>query len=259
METIQGNLYDYPSYYDLVFGSDWKAEFEFLQQAFDQFATKKVKRLFEPACGTGRLLFRLARAGYDVSGLDLNERAVAYCNQRLARYGLPESVFVGDMTGFKLPRRVDACFNMINSFRHLQTETAARNHLRCVSEALNPGGIYVLGLHLTPTQAEPTESESWSARRGNLMVNTHLQTTSRNLSSREERFEMTYEVYTPTKRLQISDEVVFRTYTAPQLVKLVASVPRLELLAIHDFAYDLSQPVVLDERAEDVVLILGRM
>ena len=27
-EVIRAHLYDFPKYYDLVFGSDWKAEFE---------------------------------------------------------------------------------------------------------------------------------------------------------------------------------------------------------------------------------------
>jgi hypothetical protein len=34
---MAANLYDYPRYYDLVFGSDWKAEFDFLTAAFDHF------------------------------------------------------------------------------------------------------------------------------------------------------------------------------------------------------------------------------
>ena len=258
MELLQGSLYDYPSYYDLVFGSDWKAEHDFLQQCFQRFAKIEVKRVFEPACGTGRLLFRLARGGYEVSGLDLNERAVAYCNDRLVRRGFPPSAFVGDMTDFRLRRRVDACFNMINSFRHLQSEAAARNHLRRVSAALKRGGIYVLGLHLTPTAVDPMEDESWSARRGNLMVNTQLQMTYRDLPAREEHFEMTCEVYTPTKRRRVVDEVVFRTYTADEISDLLGRVPDLQLLATYDFAYDLTQPALLDERAEDIVLVLGK-
>ena len=79
----------------------------------------RVRKVFEPACGTGRLLFRLGKAGYQVSGLDLNARAVDYCNRRLERHGLPASVWVGDMIDFRLRSRVDVAFNMINSFRHL--------------------------------------------------------------------------------------------------------------------------------------------
>ncbi len=36
IETIAGDLYDYPKYYDLVFGSDWKTEFDFLLACFDK-------------------------------------------------------------------------------------------------------------------------------------------------------------------------------------------------------------------------------
>ncbi len=66
LQTIQGDLYDYPKYYDLVYGSDWKAEFDFLLDCFEQHAKVRVRRVFEPACGTGRLLVKLAAAGFHV-------------------------------------------------------------------------------------------------------------------------------------------------------------------------------------------------
>lgn len=82
METIAGHLYDFPTYYDLIFGSDWKAEYKFLLACFERFSKRPVNRVFEPACGTGRLLVKLAEAGYEVAGNDLNEKAVAFCNKR---------------------------------------------------------------------------------------------------------------------------------------------------------------------------------
>ena len=108
------NLYDYPRYYDLVFGSDWKAEHDFLLAVFDTHAAGRVRRVFEPACGTGRLLFRLAQSGLAVSGLDLNPRAVDFCNKRLLRHGFPATAVVGDMADFRLRAPVDAAFNTIN-------------------------------------------------------------------------------------------------------------------------------------------------
>ena len=53
MEVIRGNLYDYPKYYDLLFGSDWKAEFGFLESCFEKHARRPVRRLFEPAAARG--------------------------------------------------------------------------------------------------------------------------------------------------------------------------------------------------------------
>src|SRR5688572_14319267 len=111
-DEFPGHLYDYPKYYDLVYGSDWKAEFAFLTGCFERYIKKPVKTLFEPACGTGRLLIRFAQAGYKVSGNDLNEQAVEFCNDRLERGGFPRGACVGDMSDFTLKKPVDAAFNM---------------------------------------------------------------------------------------------------------------------------------------------------
>jgi SAM-dependent methyltransferase len=258
MPAASLNLYDYPRYYDLVFGSDWKAEYDFLGAVFDKHATGRVRRVFEPACGTGRLLFRLAQAGLAASGLDLNPRAVDFCNKRLARHGLPPSVFVGDMADFRLPRPVDAAFNTINSFRHLLTEAAAQSHLACIAAALRRGGIYILGLHLTPTEGTAIDEETWSARRGHLGINTNLKTFGLDLRRRTEHCRMVMDIFTPTRQFTIVDELVFRTYTRPQILRLLAAVPALELAAIYDFRYRLDHPVEILPDTQDVVLVLKK-
>lgn len=259
MTTVErANIYDYPTYYDLIFGSDWIAEYKFLTACFEKYIKGKVTRLFEPACGTGRLIYRFRQAGYEVSGLDLNPRAVDFCNERLRKKGFQESVFVADMSDFTLKKKVDAAFNTINSFRHLLTEKQAVGHLRCVAESLRKGGIYILGFHLTPTIGDTTDQEAWSAQRGQLCVNTQMWTTSRDLKLREERCAMTFDVYTPLKHLRLEDEIVFRTYTAPQLKAMLKKVPELELAAVHDFAYEIDTETPINAQTEDIVLILRK-
>jgi SAM-dependent methyltransferase len=257
-KTLDANIYDYPRYYDLIFGSDWRAEFGFLTKCFGAYATGEVRRLFEPACGTGRLLYRFAQAGYDVSGLDLNERAIAFCNQRLVKHGYPASTFVADMSDFTLKKKVDVAFNTINSFRHLLTEKQAVNHLRCVAAALRKGGVYILGFHLTPLTGVTTDNEAWSARRGHLCVNTSMWTTGRDMTAREERCAMTFDILTPTNHLQLQDEIVFRTYTRKQMQQLLKKVPELDLIAVHDFAYETDRETEIDDSTEDIVLILRK-
>jgi SAM-dependent methyltransferase len=257
-DTIQANLYDFPKYYDLIFGADWKAEFDLLRACFDQHAGRPVGRLFEPACGTGRLLIKFAQSGFDVAGNDLNPKAVDFCNDRLARYGFPRSAFVGDMADFTLRRKVDAAFNMINSFRHLPTERAARSHLKCVAAALARGGLYVLGLHLTPTEGPAIEDEAWSARRGNLTVNSYMWTRRRDMGARDEHLGMTFDVYTPTRSFRIEDEMHYRIYTAHHIRSLLKSVPQFEIAATYDFSYDVSEPIEIEPDTEDVVFVLRK-
>ncbi len=258
MDVIRAHIYDYPKYYDLLFGSDWKAEFDFLQAVFGRHALRPVRRVFEPACGTGRLLVKLAQAGYEVAGNDLNRRAIDYCNARLARRGVPAAATVGDMADFRLRRRVDAAFNTISSFRHLATEKQAEAHLRAVGCALAPGGIYVLGIHLTPPGRRDCDEESWSARRGSLGVISHMWSIHVDRRRRQQRVGMTLDVYTPTRVFRLEDEILFRTYTDRQFLRLLGRVDELELVETYDFAYNVDRPIVLDHRTEDVVFVLRR-
>ncbi|MEM7456053.1 MAG: class I SAM-dependent methyltransferase [Planctomycetota bacterium] len=258
MEILQRNIYDFPKYYDLVYGSDWKAEFDFLNGVFAAHSSHPVGNVFEPACGTGRLIYRFARAGFRVGGNDLNRSAIEYCNERLRRAGSTDNAMVGDMTDFNLQQPVDAAFNTINSFRHLNSETLAANHLGCMADAIRKDGLYVLGLHLSPESGETCDSESWSATRGYLTVNSSMWLVERDYESRFERFGMTFDVYTPTRQFQIRDEVAFRTYTAIQIQSLIEQNGRFDIEAVYDFHYDLEQPIELNESIEDVVLVLKR-
>ncbi len=227
-ETVNANLYDYPKYYDVIFGTDWKAEYDFMLECFKAYSKRKVKRVFEPACGTGRLLIKLAQAGYTVGGNDLNPKAVDYCNARFKRHDLRPTATVGDMSDFTVSKPYDAGFNMINSVRHLPTEAHARRHLECMAGAIAPGGLYLLGLHLIPTRGPRMEDESWSARRGHLQVNSYMWSKEIDLKKRREVLGMTFDVYTPTNQFRIEDEMIYRTYTADQIDKLIKSVPAVD-------------------------------
>ncbi len=257
-DSIEASIYDFPKYYDLLFGSDWRAEFDFLQGCFELYGRTPVARVFEPACGTGRLLIKLAQAGYAVSGNDLNPLAVRYCNERLERHGFGRPVHVGDMADFRLSPPADAAFNTINSFRHLPTEQTARDHLRCVADSLVPGGLYILGIHLLPAGGPRLGDESWSARRGNLVVNSYMWSIEIDQRARMEHLGMTVDVYTPTRHLRIMDRMEYRTYTLRQFRALLRQVPDLEVAGVHDFAYNLAEETILDGLAEDVVVVLRR-
>lgn len=259
MEIINQSIYDFPKYYDLVYGSDWKAECIFLKACFEKYASGEVNRLFEPACGTGRLLYRFGKKEYFVSGLDLNEKAIKYCNRRLEKYEIDGRAFVGDMTDFDVDEKFDASFNTINSFRHLNSHQAAVDHLKCMANALRPGGLYVLGLHLSPTEVSPSEDEDWIAEGKDLQVNTRMWLAERSFEERFERFAIEFEVYTPEKFLRIEDELVFRTYTAQQFNELLGEVEQLEVADVFDFAYEIDQPITVNGASEDVVYVLRRI
>lgn len=258
MKEISESIYDHPKYYDLVFGADCAAELRFIEACNAKYMNGRAGRMFEPACGTGRLLYRLATRGYTVGGIDLNPRAVEFCNRRLERHGFEASAWVADMSAFEVRKKWDLAFNTINSFRHLDSERKAREHLRCMAAAIRLGGLYLLGLHLRPTEAAPSETESWSARRGHLAVNTHMWTIARDRPGRVERFGIRFDVHTPTQQFRITDELVLRSYTDRELRRLVKSAGGWTIEETYDFSYNIDEPIEVDPACEDVVYVLRR-
>ncbi|EMI19702.1 methyltransferase type 12 [Rhodopirellula maiorica SM1] len=231
---------------------------KFIQGCGSEWMQRAPKRLFEPACGTGRLLYALVKKGFRVDGLDLNPKAVEFCNARFRRHGVRESAFVADMSDFKTKWKCDLAFNTINSFRHLCSEREARGHLQCMGEVVRPGGLYLLGVHLTPTAVAPSETESWSARRGHLAISTHMWTNERNTESRIERFGIRFDIHSPSHSFRITDELALRSYTPKQMNRLIQSSKCWEVAATYDFGYDLQHPIEVDASTEDVVYVLRR-
>ena len=259
MKKKKASIYDFPTYYDLVFGSDTASELAFLDGCFDRFVDGPVKRAFEPACGTGRLMYRMAQSkNIEVGGLDLNPKAVEYCNKRMERLKLRGRAILGDMADFEVKKPFDAAFNTINSFRHLQSEAGAVAHLECMAKAVRKGGIYALGLHLTPTRGEPTDEESWSAKRGSLAINTYMWPIEKNSRKRLERFGIRFDVYKPTESFRIEDVLELRSYTLKQFLKLLESVSSWDIADFFDFAYDIECPVLPNACTEDIIVILKR-
>lgn len=166
--------YDYPGYYDLAFRCETRAEADFIEAACRKYCRGPVRRLLEPACGTGRLIAALAARGYQVTGYDLSEPSLEYARRRLVRRGLRARLIRADMADFRAARPSDAAYCTFDSFRHLLTEDAACRHLECVAGSLRSGGIYILGFHLLPPDAAEECIERWTERRGSTRVTVTL-------------------------------------------------------------------------------------
>ncbi len=52
--------------------------------------------------------------------------------------------------------------------------------------------------------------------------------------------------------------LVLRSYTAPQMKRLIQSSPDWECVDTYDFGYDITDPITVDATSEDVVYVLKR-
>lgn len=250
--------YDYPHYYDVGFREDTPREAKFFEKAFAKYIPGKVKRVFEPGCGSGRLVVEMAERGFQVTGLDLNQPALDYCKEQLDKKGLKATLINGDMTAFELKRPADAAFNTINTFRHLLTEEDAVKHLKCVAANLRPGGIYILGLHLLPTGGDFYGSEKWKANEGRTQINYSLTVVDSLPKQRHEKLRITMTIKKGKSVVRVSDQFTLRLYNYKNIKTLFAQVPELVLRDVYDFWYEIDEPQKLDGNIADSVFILQK-
>lgn len=252
------NWYEYPQYFDMVFRDETAAEVDFFLAAFERFAIGPVRRLLEPGCGSGRLVTALAARCFELTGIDLSEPALNYLRRKLHRRGLTARVEVGDITRFTADGPFDAAFCTFNTFRHLTSEAAAVSHLECVAEHLRPGGLYLLGLHVIPPDADPDCTERWRAQHAGTSVHVTLRVTDFDRRRRIEQIEVVLTAKSANQTVRCRSRFPLRLYTMPQLLRTLARVPALELIETYDFDYDIDAPRVADHDLVDALFVLRK-
>src|SRR5213594_2745280 len=103
---LVANCYDYPQYYDVAFQAYTQREADFIEAACRKHCPFDVRRLLEPACGSGRLVTELATRGYQMIGFDLSQPALSYLRRRLKRRRLHAETLQAEMSAFGLSRQV---------------------------------------------------------------------------------------------------------------------------------------------------------
>ena len=269
--------YDRPQYFDMVFRDETAAEVRFFGEAFERFVDGPVKRLYEPGCGSGRLVAAMAAKDYDLVALDNNEAMLAYLRKRLKRRGTsaspeksasptassnrsPCELINGDMTRHVCRPPVDAAFCTFNTFRHLLEENSVLEHLRCVAASLRTGGIYLLGFHCIPLDADPECTERWTATHGGTKVSVTLKVVEFERRRRRETLRVSIKATKRSGQVErVRSEFPLRLYTPKQAKALLAQVDDVfELAGVYDFDYDLSEPRKIDEDLTDAVFILRK-
>ncbi|MFP6587371.1 MAG: class I SAM-dependent methyltransferase, partial [Pirellulaceae bacterium] len=156
----------------------------------------------------------------------------------------------------------DIAINTVSTFRHLLTEQAAVAHLRVMAESIRPAGLYIIGMHLLPPDADLEDEESWEAEDDSAKVMMRLTVVDGSRETRQEtlRFDMTVEDLETQDGVpqEFSSEYPMRLYTATQIQELFSQVPEFELIEVYDYWYDINEPQPLDDRLGDAVFVLRR-
>lgn len=238
-ETI--GLYADPSVYDILHTPGTAAEVTGFSRMVDRFVRGRARRgaWLEPACGSGRYLRVAAGRGVRTIGFDLSADMAAYTNEWAARAGLQDRVhaFVGDMTDFVdlLPRGVKPgfAFNTINTIRHLPDDAAMLAHFDQMARALQPGGVYVVGISTAAYGCEMPSEDVWTARRGRVHVTQVVNFLPGEADDRVEQVISHIRVETPTHERHDDSTYELRMYSSSQWLDLIAA-SAMKLVAVVD-------------------------
>ncbi|NOZ28264.1 MAG: class I SAM-dependent methyltransferase [Chloroflexi bacterium] len=130
-------------FYDYEYG-----EFDADIPMYRGFAERAGSPILELACGTGRLLIPLARAGFQVTGIDISEAMLNIARSKAEAAGVQDRVSLirAEMQEFTLDQRFHMALCALNSFMHLKTQAEQLAALRCWRHHLRPGGLLIIDL-----------------------------------------------------------------------------------------------------------------
>src|SRR5438045_6764712 len=255
---LQASWYDYPRYYDIAVQAYTQHEADFIEAACRKYCPLPVRPWLEPAHRTDQLIPQLYTRVFQLSGFDLSQPGLRYLRRRLTRFRLYAEIFEAEMSNFGIGQPADAAYCVINTFRYLLTEQAARGHLECIAGSLRPGGSYVLGLHLLASGGDKEGSGCWTQRRCKTKVTVTARLLRTDRRRRIDDFQLCLTARSGSKEWRLQHAFQLRTYTARQFRRLLDSVPSLELCDVYDFRYDIAQPFAPNNEMGYSVFVLRR-
>lgn len=98
-------------------------------------------RAAECACGTGSLTVRFAKAGLNVTGVDLSASMLRRAEEKARKWGVEAAFVRQDMKKLELPRRVGAIMATCDGVNYLTTPQDVKAFFSAAYAQLLPGGV----------------------------------------------------------------------------------------------------------------------
>jgi SAM-dependent methyltransferase len=147
-------------HYGLI--ADYWAEFNDDFRAFEiPYFQRYVERggpALDVACGTGRVLIPLLRAGLDVDGCDVSADMIAHCREKAGREGLSPTLWTQPMHQLDPPRSYRTIY-VCGAFGLGSTREQDEEALRRFRECLEPGGLLLIDTEMP--YADPHQWQYW--------------------------------------------------------------------------------------------------
>lgn len=133
-------------------------------EAWAKFYVEKLKKygitdglVCDLGCGTGNMTERLAKAGYDMIGIDNSEEMLLIAREKVSDANAGEATkqeseilyLLQDMREFELYGTVQACVSVCDCVNYVLDEDELLEVFRLVNNYLDPKGVFVFDFNTT--------------------------------------------------------------------------------------------------------------
>ncbi len=272
--------YDRPEWFEIGFHNETKKEADFFEAAFKKYCSFPVKRLLEPACGSGRIVTEMAARGYDVTGFDLSEPSLEVFAPAAEKTPAEGDGAERRHDEIQTARQVRLGVLHVQQFPRAHNRNGGqqpfkvRGRRRAVGGPVLPGNASCpAGLrsdvHRTLDRPARQYSRDHHAADCRLRFESPHRTAAHQFARRGEfekngkasngapRNGKTLLSKRPAKMYRLRDEFDYRTDTAAQIKKLIASIGKWDRRRVR-FLVRTDEPQELDDDQVDTLFVLQR-
>lgn len=231
---------DYAQQYDVLYqDKDYDAEVALLERIFQSYGMTG-NSVLDLGCGTGQHAIRLARHGYDVTGVDrapeMLRIARVKAEQSLDELSPQPSFVEGDVTSCRLPgAQFDAALMMFAVLGYQVTNVAVRAALQTVRTHLRDGALFVCDVWYGPAvlSVRPSERTKVIDVPGGQVI----RSVTTRLDSFAHRADVDYRVWRLKDRQVMAEmrETHAMRFFFPQELALLFESAGLQLLDLRSF------------------------
>lgn len=222
---------------------DTLAEVEFLERVLGLTPGGKILDL---CCGYGRHAVELAQRGHCVSGFDLSAPLLRVGQRAAAARGVPVLWTRGDMRRLPYRAEFDGAISMFTSLGYFEEEADNYHALGAISQALRPGGRFVIETVNRDFLVKHFSPVGWSRCRDMLVLE------ERSFDVVRSRSQVRVTLLERGTATRLSHSI--RVYGFKELEMLLASVGLVTLDVLggfrgETFSWDADKMILVGERA----------
>lgn len=134
-------------YDELTNNVDYEKRAEYFRTLLMRYGVKSDASVLDIGCGTGQLTVRLAKAGFDMIGIDPSPEML--CEARDSAYEAKEDIMLLCQSAEELDLydTVDAAVSTLDVINHLDGEEAVKEAFYKAGLFMNPGGVFIFDIN----------------------------------------------------------------------------------------------------------------